>query len=212
MRDGRLARNPAQRVPLPRWASTVDALADAAGGYRLVILFLAYTGVRYGEMAAGAQSRSAQATRLDLRSWTSAAAPCSTLQRTTNNGRCRCRGSSSRTWRNTSPSSSPTTSSSLLIEAGCCTCATSAGRLRSGRTRRRPRWSDAARASSNGGQFRIRREREGRPDDAGLKSATMTLDLYGRLLGDQLNEIADAMDAARTAAQDHADASGLNPS
>jgi len=61
MRDGRLARNPAQRVPLPRLGkhnqiyldhADVDALADAAGEYRLVILFLAYTGVRYGEMAA----------------------------------------------------------------------------------------------------------------------------------------------------------------
>jgi len=37
----------------------------------------------------------------------------------------------------------------------------------------------------------------------------MTLDLYGHLFGDQLDEIADAMDAAptaaQTAAQDHAD-------
>jgi integrase len=39
----------------------------------------------------------------------------------------------------------------------------------------------------------------------GHKSATMTLDLYGHLFDDQLDEIADAMDAARTAAQDHAD-------
>jgi Site-specific recombinase XerD len=34
----------------------------------------------------------------------------------------------------------------------------------------------------------------------GHKSATMTLDLYGHLFGDQLDELADAMDAARTAA------------
>ncbi|MDT4960462.1 MAG: hypothetical protein QOF87_109, partial [Pseudonocardiales bacterium] len=39
----------------------------------------------------------------------------------------------------------------------------------------------------------------------GHKSATMTLDLYGHLFDDQLDEIADAMDAARTPAQDHAD-------
>src|SRR5438046_3450894 len=32
--------------------SQLDALADAAGRERLVILFLGYTGVRYGEMAA----------------------------------------------------------------------------------------------------------------------------------------------------------------
>jgi integrase len=30
----------------------VEALADAAGKFRPVILFLAYTGVRFGEMAA----------------------------------------------------------------------------------------------------------------------------------------------------------------
>jgi hypothetical protein len=32
------------------------------------------------------------------------------------------------------------------------------------------------------------------------KSATMTLDLYGHLYGDRLDEVADAMDAARAAA------------
>jgi integrase len=34
----------------------------------------------------------------------------------------------------------------------------------------------------------------------GHKSATMTLDLYGHLFGDRLDVVADAMDAARTAA------------
>jgi integrase len=61
VRDGRLARNPAVGVPLPRAVrgeqvflthQQVDQLAEAAGRDRLVILFLAYTGVRYGEMAA----------------------------------------------------------------------------------------------------------------------------------------------------------------
>lgn len=61
VRDSRLARNPANGVNLPRVRGRehtylthrqVAALADAAGGYRLVVLFLAYTGLRYGEMAA----------------------------------------------------------------------------------------------------------------------------------------------------------------
>lgn len=61
VRDGRLARNPAIGVPLPRAVRSeqvflthtqVEELADAAGRDRLTILFLAYTGVRYGEMAA----------------------------------------------------------------------------------------------------------------------------------------------------------------
>jgi integrase len=66
VRDGRIARNPADGVPLPRPAKgeqvflthdQVDQLADAAGGHRLTVLFLAYTGVRYGEMAALRVSR-----------------------------------------------------------------------------------------------------------------------------------------------------------
>jgi len=34
----------------------------------------------------------------------------------------------------------------------------------------------------------------------GHASATMTMDLYGHLFADQLDDVADAMDAARTAA------------
>jgi len=78
VRDGRLARNVAAQVNLPRPVkherrylthAQVDALAHACGYpaevskrrahdertnemYRLVVLFLAYTGVRFGEMAA----------------------------------------------------------------------------------------------------------------------------------------------------------------
>ena len=78
VKDGRLVRNPAQDVNLPRVNATeqryltheqVHALAHAAAApdvpskhrrameryteqYRLVVLFLAYTGVRFGEMAA----------------------------------------------------------------------------------------------------------------------------------------------------------------
>ncbi len=78
VKDGRLARNVAAKVNLPRPVrhenrylthTQVEALADACGyppepsrhssldtrtneTYRLVVLFLAYTGVRFGEMAA----------------------------------------------------------------------------------------------------------------------------------------------------------------
>ena len=61
VRDGRINRNPAQGVPLPRRAEgrqvqltheQVRRLAEAAGEYRPVILFLAYTGLRFGELAA----------------------------------------------------------------------------------------------------------------------------------------------------------------
>ena len=78
VRDGRLTRNVAEKINLPRLVrheqkyltiAQVEALADECGyptlyskhrplgerrnpGYRLVVLFLAYTGVRFGEMAA----------------------------------------------------------------------------------------------------------------------------------------------------------------
>ncbi len=61
VKDERLVRNPAAGVSLPRVDAKermylthqeVHQLAEACGPYRLVVLFLAYTGVRFGEMAA----------------------------------------------------------------------------------------------------------------------------------------------------------------
>lgn len=61
VRDGRLPRNPADKVALPRAATPekrflthaeVAELADAAGDYALVIRVLAYCGLRFGELAA----------------------------------------------------------------------------------------------------------------------------------------------------------------
>ena len=60
VKDGRLARNPADGVRLPRAPSQtkhfpshrqVDDLAHAAGDYRLAVLVLAYCGPRWGELA-----------------------------------------------------------------------------------------------------------------------------------------------------------------
>lgn len=61
VKDERLARNPAEGVELPTITTgermfltheQVHRLAQACGHYRLVVLFLAYTGLRWGEMAA----------------------------------------------------------------------------------------------------------------------------------------------------------------
>jgi integrase len=66
VRSRRLASNPAERVSLPRVtpaekrylrAGQVAELADAAGSGRLVVLVLAYTGLRWGELAALKVSR-----------------------------------------------------------------------------------------------------------------------------------------------------------
>lgn len=61
IRDGRLGRNPVEGIRLPRVGkksrgylshSQVRALAEGCGEYGDVVLFLAYTGLRWGEMAA----------------------------------------------------------------------------------------------------------------------------------------------------------------
>jgi integrase len=61
VRDGRMPRNPADKVPLPRAAKPekrflthgeVADLAAASGAYALAVRVLAYTGVRFGELAA----------------------------------------------------------------------------------------------------------------------------------------------------------------
>jgi integrase len=61
VRDGRISRNPADGVRLPRLLreepvfldhAQVAALADACEPYGLLVRFLAYTGLRWGEMSA----------------------------------------------------------------------------------------------------------------------------------------------------------------
>lgn len=61
VRDRRIISNPAREVSLPRLArpentyltaQEVQRLADAAGEYRLAVLVLAYCGLRWGEMTA----------------------------------------------------------------------------------------------------------------------------------------------------------------
>jgi integrase len=61
VRNGRVAKNPAEDVNLPRVGPAdhryldhcqVAELAEACGPYALVVQFLAYTGLRWGEMAA----------------------------------------------------------------------------------------------------------------------------------------------------------------
>ncbi len=61
VRDGRMPRNPADKVPLPRARKAekrflthgeVDRLAEAAGDYGLAVRVLASSGLRFGELAA----------------------------------------------------------------------------------------------------------------------------------------------------------------
>jgi integrase len=215
VRDGRIVRNPATGVPLPRAASgehvylthsQVDDLAAATGRYRLAILFLAYTGVRYGEMAA-LRIRS-----LDL--LRRRAVICEAVADV--NGRAVFS-----TPKNHQVRSVPIPR--FLIDELAVHVASK-------------RRDDFVFPAPEGGVLHLRNFRRTTFDPAaheiglcnltphalrhtaaslaiaaganvkvvqtmlGHKSTTMTLDLYGHLFADQLDEVADAMDASRAAA------------
>jgi integrase len=220
VRDGRLARNPAAGVPLPRPVHAeqtylthgqVAELADAAGEYRLAVLFLAYTGVRFGEMAAlrvrnldllrrratithsvaevhgravfstpkTHQSRTVPIPRFlvdDLAAHLAGRSPDAFVFSAPRGGLLRIRN---------------------FRRGGFEPAAEQAGLT--GLTPHALRHTAASLAIAAGANVKVVQTM------LGHKSATMTLDLYGHLFADQLDEVADAMDAARTSAQDHAD-------
>ena len=220
VRDGRLARNPAAGVPLPRphraeqthpAHTQVDELANAAGDYRLAVLFLAYTGVRFGEMAAlrvrsldllrrraaitqsvaevrgravfstpkTHQSRSVPIPRFlvdDLAAHVSGRQPDDFVFSAPRGGVLRIRN-----FRRTG-------FEPAVAAAGLAPL-----------TPHALRHTAASLAIAAGANVKVVQTM------LGHKSATMTLDLYGHLFADQLDEVADAMDAAHPSAQDRAD-------
>jgi integrase len=220
VRDGRLARNPAHGVALPRpmcvdhvylTHAQVDCLAEAAGEYRLAVIFLAYTGVRYGELAAlrvgsldllrrratikeavadvngravfstpkNHQRRAVPVPRFladELAAHIAGKGPDEFVFAAPKGGVLHLRN-----FRRT-------TFDPAVRAAGL-----------DGLTPHALRHSAASLAIASGANVKVVQSM------LGHKSATMTLDLYGHLFGDQLDEVADAMDAARASAQDHAD-------
>lgn len=215
VRDGGLARNPAAGVPLPRAVraeqvylthAQVDELANAAGEYRIAVLFLAYTGVRFGEMAA------LRVRNLDL---LRRRAP---ITQSVAEVRGRAVFSTPKTHQ-----SRPVPIPRFLVDDLAAHVAGKAP-------------DDFVFSAPRGGVLRIRNFRRAGFEPAvkiagldgmtphalrhtaaslaiaaganvkvvqtmlGHKSATMTLDLYGHLFENQLDEVADAMDAARAAA------------
>lgn len=215
VRDGRLARNPCAGVPLPRAGRTdpvflthdeVDALAVGAGDHRLVILFLAYTGVRFGELAAlrmrhldllrrratiaeavaevhgktvfstpkNHQSRRVSIPRFlvdDLAVLVAGRAPDDFVFTAPQGGVLRLRN---------------------FRRAGFEPAVNAAGL--SGITPHSLRHTAASLAIAAGANVKVVQTM------LGHKSATMTLDLYGHLFEDQLDDVADAMDSAKAAA------------
>jgi integrase len=216
VKDGRLAINAAAGVSLPRVQHAekrflthqqIADLADACGEeYRLAVLFLAYTGLRWGEMAAlrvhrvdflrrrvlvaesvtpvkgkmtfgptkGHERREVPIPRFlleDLARHVAGKAPGDLLF----TGE---RGAVMR---------SQTFQRAALTEA-----AEALGIP--GFHPHELRHSAASLAIASGADVKVVQQM------LGHKSATMTLDQYGHLFGDRLDVVADAMDAARTAA------------
>ncbi|MEP7178803.1 MAG: tyrosine-type recombinase/integrase [Pseudonocardiales bacterium] len=213
VRDGRMARNPADHVPLPRarkrekvflTVDQVDDLADAAGDYRTAILFLAYTGVRFGELTA------LRVRRLDLMRRRAeiveavAEVHGAAVFSTPKSHQVRSvpiprflveelaqlvAGRRPEDFVFTSPKGGllrltnfrPTVFDPAVRGAGL-----------DGLTPHSLRHTAASLAITSGADVKVVQQM------LGHASATMTLDLYGHLYGDRLDEVADRMDALRT--------------
>jgi len=212
VRDSRLVRNPANRVPLPCAAKgekvflthdQVETLAAAAGDSSTTVLFLAYTGLRWGELAAlrvrrldllrrraeivesvaevrGAlvfstpkthQSRSVPVPRFlvdQLAGLVAGKGPDEFVFTAPQGGILRLQNFRHTVW------------TRAVRDAGL-----------DGLTPHSLRHTAASLAIASGADVKVVQQM------LGHASATMTLDLYGHLYGDRLDEVADRMDAAR---------------
>jgi integrase len=214
VKDDRLVRNPAAGISLPRVNAKermylsheeVHRLAEACGSYRLIVLFLAYTGVRFGEMAA------LRVRRLDLMRRRAIIAESVTLVRGV------------QTWgtpkgheRREVPVPRFLVDELVVHVAGRDPHALVFSGVKGGALRAQVfqravltetasalglgglhphalRHTAASLAIASGANIKVVQQM------LGHKSATMTLDLYGHLFPDQLDEVADRMDAAARA-------------
>jgi len=218
VKDGRLGRNPADGISLPRVVSVerrylshpqVLALADECGDpYRLVVLFLAYTGVRWGEMAA------LRVGRLDLLRRRALIAESVTLV----NG-AQMWGTPKGHERREVPIPLFLINDLAVHVVGktrddLVFTGVKGGALRTQVFRRAVldaaaasvgvaglhphelRHTAASLAIASGANVKVVQQM------LGHKSAVMTLDLYGHLFGDQLDEVADRLDDAARAARE----------
>ena len=215
VKDGRLLRNPASGVNLPRVIAQEhrylthaqsNALAAGCGPYRLLVLFKAYTGLRWGELTA------LRVGRLDL------------LRRRASVAEAVTEVNGVLVW------GTPKTHERREVPIPRFLVDELAGHV-GGKSR-----DDLVFAGAKGGAFRIRVFRRSYFDAAadrigvggmtphelrhtaaslaiaagadvklvqqmlGHKAAVMTLDLYGHLFPDRLDEVADALDVAARAA------------
>ena len=212
---GRLVRNPASGVNLPRVVvgerrylshEQVHALATECGPYRLIVLFLAYTGVRFGELAA---LRFGKLHLLRRRATISEAVTevNGTLVWGTPKGHERRDVPIPRFLVDELAEKVAGKAHDELVFPGTRGSALRVRVVRRGgfdaaieRLSLAPmhphelRHTAASLAIASGADVKVVQQM------LGHKSATMTLDLYGHLFGDRLDEVADALDVAARAA------------
>lgn len=216
VKDGRLARNVAEQVALPRVQQAdkrflthaqVDQLAGEVGDdWSLVVRFLAYTGLRWGEMAA------LRVHRLDLlRGRVLVAESVTPIKGAMSWGPTKGHerrevalprfltrelgqqidGKGRDDLVFTGPRGAVLRSQTFQRAA----LAPAAARIGlAGLHPHELRHTAASLAIASGADVKVVQQM------LGHKSATMTLDLYGHLFGDRLDLVAEALDAARTAA------------
>jgi integrase len=216
VRDGRLSRNPAADISLPRSVprehrylthEQVDDLAAACGEYWLAVLFLAYTGIRFGEMAA------LRIGRLDLMRRRARIAESVTEVSKRGLVWGTPKGHEQRdvpiprflvddlveyvAGRPAEAPVFPAPQGGTLRLRNFRRVALDPGARATGIAGFHPhalRHTAASLAIASGADVKVVQQM------LGHKSATMTLDLYGHLFPDRLDVVADALDAARTAA------------
>lgn len=216
VKDGRLGVNPAAGVSLPRVVTVeklfltheqVHELADRCGDdYRLMVLFLAYTGLRWGEMAA------LRVKRVDfMRKRATVAESVTPIKGVMTFGPTKGHE------RREVPIPRHLVDDLVALVAGKTpddlvfvggrgapmrsqtfqrAALTGAAKTMGivGFTPHMLRHTAASLAIASGADVKVVQTM------LGHKSATMTLDLYGHLFGDRLDVVADAMESARVAA------------
>ncbi|MCU1655613.1 MAG: xerD [Pseudonocardiales bacterium] len=217
VRDGRLVRNPAEGIGLPRETpkdrrylthQQVHALAEAAGDHGLVIVFLAYTGLRFGEMAALRVSR-LDLLRRQVEVVESVTAVKGALVWGTPKGHSRRWVGIPRFVAEALAQHIDGKSPNELVFT------TDAGAVLRASNFRRDVWDHAVKAADLDGvvPHGLRHTAASLAIAAGAdvkvvqqmlghKSATMTLDLYGHLFENRLDEVADRLDSAARASTD----------
>ncbi|SFE50098.1 Site-specific recombinase XerD [Actinopolyspora alba] len=223
---GRIAVNPAKGVSLPRVASSehvyldyeqLDRLAEAAGTYRLLIYLLGFTGLRWGEASAVRAGRvdvdarrvhvveafakdSAETYLTDPKTHERRTVPLPAFL--ADELRPVVSGQRSETFVFTSRRGQPLRYANFRSRVFAPAVREAKLDHLDGLSLHSLRHTAASLAIAAGADVKVVQQM------LGHKTATMTLDTYGHLFPDRLDEVADRMDAARSRALAPADETG----